>query len=178
LIVGAAAVVAIVLAVGGASQPLEAIEANVAACLPAERMIGPGPPGWRQGSVVAGPVAVARQPLRRMVEARNRQLYTKMGVLVAGHEYVVLSVPLALRNRVFLYYGRILDGEGHRTTSFFAAPGYSEIEFRPCPGMPRTGWPGGVRVIGPAPVNLLVTIEGRSRSVPLRLGRPTVHQRR
>jgi hypothetical protein len=172
LIVGAAAIVAIVLAVGGASEPVEAIEANVAACRSSTKTIERGPADWRRGSVAAGPVAVARRPLRKMAEANDGQLYTKMGLLVSGHQYVVLSVPLALRDRVFLYYGRILDGEGHRTRSFLAAPGYSETEFRPCPGVPRTVWPGGVRVLGRAPVNLLVTIEGRSRSVALRLGRP------
>jgi hypothetical protein len=178
LIVGAAALVAIVLAVGGASEPVEVPEANVAACSPSETTIGSGPANWRRGSMVAGPVAVARQPLRKMFEANGGQLYTKMGLLVAGHQYVVLSVPLALRERVFLYYGRILDGEGHRTTSLLDAPGYSETEFQPCRDKPRTIWPGGIRVTGSAPVNLLVTVEGRSTSVPLPLGRPVVYGRR
>ena len=178
LLVGAAAILAIVLAVGGASEPVEATEANVAACSPSETVIGSGPADWRRGSVVAGPVAVSRRPLRQMSEGRNGQLYTKMGLLVAGHQFVVISVPLALRNRVFLYYGQILDNEGNPTRSFHGARGYAETEFRPCRDKPRTIWPGGVRVIGHGPVNLLVTIEGRSASVPLPLGRPLLLRRR
>jgi hypothetical protein len=178
LIVGAAAIVAIVLAIGGASEPVEAPEANVAACVPSETITGPGPADWRRASITAGPVAVTRGPLRKMVEAKSGQLYAKMGLLVAGHQYVVLSVPAALRERVFLYYGRILDNHRRRTTSFFGARGYAEIEFRPCRDRPRTVWPGGIRVIGHTPVNLLVTIEGHSTSVPLSLGKPVVYRRR
>ena len=178
LLVGAAAVVAIVLAVGGASEPVEATDANVAACSPSQTTVGSGSADWRRGSVVAGPVAIARHPLRGMDEAKNGQLYTKMGLLVAGHQFVVISVPLALRSRVFLYYGRVLDNEGDPTKSFYGARGYAETEFRPCHDKPRTIWPGGVRVIGHGPVNLLVTIEGRSASASLPLGRPVVLRRR
>jgi hypothetical protein len=39
-----------------------------------------------------------------------------MGLLVAGHAAVKVSVPPALRKRVFLYYGRYLDRDGHPTT--------------------------------------------------------------
>ncbi len=178
LIVGAAAVVAIVLAIGGASEPVEVTEANVAACIPSETMTEAGPADSRRTSLVAGPVAVTRRPLGKMIEAKSGQRYTRMALLVTGHRYVVLSVPVALRDRVFLYYGRVLDNEGHRTTSLFGARGYAETEFQPCRDRPRTVWPGGIRVVGHSPVNLLVTIEGHSASVPLPLGKPVVYHRR
>jgi hypothetical protein len=177
LLVGAAGIVAIVLAVGGASEPVEASEANVAACNPHEMTTGSWPGYRRRDSLVTGPIAVPRRPLQRMSEMRNGQLYTKMGLSVSGHRFVVLSVPLALRHRVFLYYGRILDGEGDPTRSFQRARGYAETEFRPCRGAARSVWPGGIRVIGRGPVILLVTIEGRSTSAPLALGRPLVLSR-
>ncbi len=95
-----------------------------------------------------------------------------MGIVVRGHRFVVLSVPLPLRNRVFLYYGQVLDNRGRSATSLFRAPGYAETELQPCPHASATAWSGGIRVIGSGPVSLLVTVEGRSRSIPLPLGRP------
>jgi hypothetical protein len=174
LIVGAAAIVAIVLAVGGASQPLEAPEASAAPCGPPSTAAGSGPADWRRRSLNAGPVGVPLRPLAEMGETKSGWLTARMSLLVAGHRFVVVSVPLGLRNRVFLYYGPVLDNEGHATTSLFGAPGYAEIEFQPCPERPRTVWPGGIRVFGRGPVRLLVTIEGQTSSMPLSLGRPTV----
>ncbi len=173
LAVGVAGVVAVVLAIGGNAQPPEEAPANVAPCAPGVTMAGSESPRWPDGSSVAGPVAVPRNPLARMFEAKNGWLYAKVPLLVAGHRYVVVSVPAELRKRVFLYYGHILDVEGNRTTSFFRARGYGETEFRPCHGKGRTVWPGGVRVRGRAPVSLLVAIEGEPRSRSLTLGRPT-----
>jgi hypothetical protein len=173
IVIGAAALVAIVLAVGGASEPVEAPEANVAECGAAASSPGPDPGTARRGSIVAGPVAVGAAPLARMTEANGGELYAKMGVTVSGHRFVVLSVPLALRNRVFLYFGRVLDAEGDPQTSLLAAPGYSETELQPCPDSPRTLWLGGVRVHGRAPVHLLVTVEGEAQSLRLPLGVPS-----
>ena len=67
-----------------------------------------------------------------MRRARNGQLYARTQVVVSGHRFVVLSVPLDLRDRVFLYYGQILDNRGRTATSLFRAPGYAETEFQPC----------------------------------------------
>lgn len=175
LVVGAAGIVAIALAMGGSSEPLEPTEANVAPCGPPST--APAAGAWAGGSLGAGPLAVPRRPLARMAEAPSGQLTARMPVLLSGHRYVVLSVPLALRKRVFLYYGPVLDNQGQKTTSLLGAPGYSEIELQLCRDRPRTLWPGGVRVIGHGPVRLLVTVEGRSRSTPLPLGRPAVAAR-
>lgn len=174
ILIGAAGLVAIVLAVGGASEPVEAPEANVADCASAASSTGADPAVARQGSIVAGPVAVGATPLAKMTEANGGELYAKMGLLVSGHRFVVLSVPLALRSRVFLYFGRVLDAEGHPQKSLLAAPGYSETELQPCPGRARTLWRGGVRVHGRAPVHLLVTVEGEAESLRLPLGIPQV----
>lgn len=171
LILAAAGIVAVVLATGGASEPVEAPEANLAACgeaggVPARAA------DWRRVSVAAGPLAVDRRPLRAMHESKAGQLYARMDVLVSGHRFVVLSVPLDLRNRVFLYYGQIVDNRGQAPTSLFRAPGYAETEFQPCRHDRRTAWSGGIRVIGKGPVRLLVTVEGSPTSIPLHLGRP------
>lgn len=172
LVVVAVGAVGVVLAIGGASEPAESAEANVAPCAPGVTTAGTAPVAWGPQTVATGPVAVDRQPLERMFEAKNGWLYAKMPLRVAGHRYVIVSVPAELRKRVFLYYGRIHDAEGHATTSFFAAPGYGETEFRPCHDRPRTAWTGGLRVKGRAPVALEVTIEGDRHTLRLPLGRP------
>ena len=82
--------------------------------------------------------------------------------MVEGHAPVTVSVPPRLRRRIFLYYGRILDRNGHPTTSFTHAAGYSETRFEPCPGRPRTPWPGSLRVKGTAPVRLTVRVQRRT----------------
>jgi hypothetical protein len=171
LILAAAGIVAVVLAVGGASEPVEAPEANLAPCGKGGGVAAP-PDDWRRASKAAGPVAVDPRPLQAMQEAKNGQLHTRMEVLVSGHHFVVLSVPLDLRNRVFLYYGQITDNRGRSPSSLFRAPGYAETEFQPCRHDRRTVWSGGIRVIGKGPVRLLVTVEGSPTSIPLRLGRP------
>jgi hypothetical protein len=170
-VIGAAGAVAILLAVGGASEPVEPAEANLAPC-GLGRGVGAGSADRRDATAGAGPLALDPRPLRSMRRARDGQLYAHLGVVVTGHRFVVLSVPLALRNRVFLYYGQILDNRGRTATSLFRAPGYAETEFEPCPHDSRTAWSGGVRVIGDGPVSLLVTVEGRSRSLRLPLGPP------
>ncbi len=162
---------AIVLALGGSSEPLEPAEANLAPCGPGEG-VGASAAEQRAATERAGPVAIVPRPLASMRRARNGQFYARMGIAVRGHRFVVVSVPLELRNRVFLYYGQILDNRGRTATSLFRAPGYAETEFQPCRHAPVTVWSGGVRVVGAGPVRLLVTIEGRSRSIPLPLGRP------
>ncbi|MFN8162603.1 MAG: hypothetical protein U0R26_02010 [Solirubrobacterales bacterium] len=164
---------ALTLALGGPAGAATD-DANVAACRLV--FIGHGTAGWRSESAVAGPVGVRRHPLSTMSRTRNGQLLAKMPLLVEGHAPVTVSVPPRLRNRVFLYYGRILDREGHPTTSFNGARGYAETVFKPCEDRPRTIWPGGIRVKGRGPVHLLVAVAGRTGSIPLHLGRPRVHR--
>lgn len=171
ILVGGA--VAIALAVGGSTEPIEPAEANIAPC--GDRGgVGASEVAVGRATETAGPVAVAPRALDSMRRARNGQLYTRMRVLVRGHRFVVLSVPLDLRDRVFLYYGPILDNRGRRPTSLFRAPGYAETQLQPCRAAPATVWAGGLRIIGGGPVSLLVTVDGRSTSIPLPLGRPRV----
>jgi hypothetical protein len=148
-------------------------DSNVAPCDKA--IIGHGPADWRSESVVAGPVGVRRHPLNAMSPTRNG-FVAKMPVLIEGRapETVTVSVPPALRGRVFLYYGRILGRDGQPTTTFSEARGYSETEFQLCDDKPRTIWPGGIRVKGDKPVRLVVSVEGEA-PVPLRLGRPKAY---
>jgi hypothetical protein len=152
-------------------------ESNVAPCDKA--IIGHGSAGWRSESIVAGPVGIRRHPLSQMSQTRNG-FVTKMGLLVEGRapETVTVSVPPRLRDRVFLYYGLIRDRAGQPTTSFRNARGYGETEFQPCGNKPRTIWPGGIRIKGRAPVQLLVTVEGDPDPIPLHLGRPKVYEPR
>src|SRR5215218_9141470 len=82
---------------------------NVAPCDKA--MIGHGSADWRSESVVAGPVGVRRHPLDAMSSTRAG-LVAKMPLLVEGGAPVTVSVPTALRSRVFLYYGHILGRDG------------------------------------------------------------------
>jgi hypothetical protein len=147
---------------------------NVAPCDKA--MIGHGDADWRSQAIVAGPVGVNRRPLARMSPSRNG-LTTKMPILIEGRapETVTVSVPPALRQRVFLYYGRVIGRDGEPTTLFTEARGYSETEFELCGNKPRTVWPGGIRVKGRDPVHLLVEPEG-GEPIRLPLGRPHVYR--
>jgi hypothetical protein len=178
LIVGAAGIVAIVLALGGSSEPVEATEASVAACGSSSSPAPAETAGWRWSSPRASALGVPGQPLAKIVEVKEGRFAALMPVLVTGHEYIVLSVPLALRNRVFLYYGRHSGVEARPLASVRDTPGYAEIEFQPCRDRPRTVWPGAIRVIGPGPVRLLATVEGQSGSIPLSLGSPSVESGR
>ena len=115
---------------------------NLADC--PEAIIGSGKPSWRSESIVAGPVGVTKGALRQMWEAPTGWLYTKMPLLLEGHEAVTISVPRSLRQRVFLYYGRIEGHDGKVGDSFSNGPGYGEticsgrdgprIYHRPAPG--------------------------------------------
>jgi hypothetical protein len=145
---------------------------NAAPC--SKAILGSGGPEWRSESVVAGPVAVGKGALALMSRTDGGELVGKVPILVQGQEPVTISVPPALRKRVFLYYGRIEGRDGKPTTSFGAARGYGETEFQPCPGRPRTIWPGGMRIVGTAPVSLLVHTGGGAEPVELLLGRPQV----
>jgi hypothetical protein len=158
---------ALALAAGVAGA---APSANVATCDKA--ILGSGSADWRRESVVAGPAGVRRNPLGQMTPS-PQGLTTKMPILVEGRapETVSVSVPLRLRNRVFLYYGRVIGRDGKPTTLFTEARGYSEVEFELCSDRPRTIWPGGVRIKGRAPVHLLVQAEGQ-KPIRLPLGRP------
>jgi hypothetical protein len=119
-----------------------------------------------------GGLRLPGQPLANVVEVKRGQFAARMSVLVSGHDYTVLSVPLALRNRVFLFYGRAADRSGRPLSSLRGVEGFAEVEFQPCRDRPRTVWPGAIRVIGRAPVRLLATIEGQPRSIRLALGSP------
>jgi hypothetical protein len=103
---------------------------------------------------------------------------TKMPLLVEGRapETVTVSVPSALRDRVFLYYGNVLGRDGKPSFTFAHARGYGETQFQPCDDKPRTIWPGGIRVKGDAPVHLLITPATGSKPILLDLGRPRPHQ--
>jgi hypothetical protein len=144
---------------------------NVASC--DNVFIGHGNAAWRGESSAAGPVGLRRWPLRQMSAMKNGDLVTKSPLLVEGNEAVTVKVPEALRERVFLYYGRGSDG---RTISFAGSNGFSEVEFRPCEDRPRTIWPGGIRVRGAGSVHLVVEAGGK-QSV-LKLGRPKVYEPR
>jgi hypothetical protein len=148
-------------------------DSNVAPC--EEAIIGSGSADWRSEALAAGPVGVQRRPLSQM-SPTPQGLITKMPILIEGRapETVTVSVPKTLRDRVFLYYGRVIGRDGKPTTLIAQARGYGETEFELCADKPRTLWPGGVRVKGRGPVHLLVEIEGR-RPIRLRLGRPRVH---
>ncbi|MGH2941112.1 MAG: hypothetical protein ACRDPE_23680 [Solirubrobacterales bacterium] len=167
----AGAAVAIVLAVGGSSEPVEPAEANLAPC-GAEGGVGASPADWRRATATAGPLAIVPGSLQTATRAGDGQFHARLRVFVGGHHFVVLSVPLDLRDRVFLYYGQVVDDRGRKPGSLFGAPGYAETEFQPCRHEPGTVWSGGIRVIGEGPVRLLVTVEGRPTSTPLVLGRP------
>jgi hypothetical protein len=149
---------------------------QVADCERGPVMIGSGPANWRHESLAAGPLGVWRHPLAQMSETRSGQLIAKMPVLVEGHREVRLTVPPRERRRVFLYFGRYRDAAGHPTTTIGRAPGFGEVTFAPCADRPRTIWPGGIRVSGRRSVRLLVSVEGRSGAIPLRLGRPRVYR--
>lgn len=166
-------VAAAALAVGTAAAAPTG--SNVAPCDKA--IIGHGVANWRSSSVAAGPVGVRRHPLSAMSQIANG-LVTKMPLLVEGREpeTVTVSVPPRLRQRVFLYYGRLLDTEGNPSFTFAGTRGYGETEFQPCGNKPRTIWPGGIRVRGTAPVHLLVHVEGAAAPIPLPLGRPTIYE--
>jgi hypothetical protein len=145
-------------------------ESNVAGCNRA--IIGSGRSDWHSYSVVAGPVGFPEGALHSMSRTGNGQLVAKAPIVVEGHSRVMISVPPALRHRVFLYYGRVIGRNGQPTTSFTESGGYSATEFIPCEDKPRTVWPGGVRVKGNGPVRLSVTMLGRFGPIFLHLGRP------
>jgi hypothetical protein len=146
---------------------------NIAPCDKA--IAGHGSADWRSTSLDAGPVGVRPHPLSEMTRT-DSGLVTKMPMLVEGRapDPVVVSVPPALRGRVFILYGNALDRNGHPSTSFHNTRGYGETEFMLCGNKPRTIWPGAIRVKGTAPVRLLVLMQGRSQPVPLLLGRPKI----
>ena len=128
-------------------------------------MIGHGSADWRSESLVAGPAGVRRRPLRAMMPTA-KGLVAKMPLLIEGRapERVTVSVPPALRDRVFLYFAD--------ASSFSEDRGYGEVEFELCGNKPRTVWPGGIRVEGEGPVRLDVFTEDRAQPFVLRLGRP------
>src|ERR1044071_9597750 len=110
-------------------------ESNVAPCDKA--IIGHGSADWRHESLVAGPVGVRRHPLRDMSPTRNG-FVTKMPLLVEGRapETVTVSVPSALRDRVFLYYGNVLGRDGKPSFTFAHARDRKSTRLQPCDAKP------------------------------------------
>jgi len=162
---GALGAAALTLTLGSAvAAP---VDSGVARCDRA--IVGHGSADWRSESLAAGPVGVFRHPLRRMSPTANG-LVTKMPLLVEGREpeTVTVSVPPALRQRVFIYYGK--------PSTFQRDPGFGEVEFQPCADKPRTIWPGGIRVKGKAAVRLNVFAEDRAEPYVLRLGKPKAYE--
>jgi hypothetical protein len=149
-------------------------EANLADC--SQATIGRGRPTWRSESVVAGPVGVNGEAMKMMSRLHDGDLVNKMPLLVEGEGPVTVSVPRVLRERVFLYYGRLEGRDGKPTHSFAESPGTSETKFEPCAGKPRTVWGGGLRVKGTAPVRLLVYAGNGANPVLLHLARPQVYE--
>lgn len=107
---------------------------------------------------------------------RPRQLVAKAPIRTEGQAKVTLRVPRRLAHRVFLYYGFHEGRDGKPSLSIYDFPGSSTIEFRPCADKPATVWPGGIRTIGRKPVRLMVSVEGRTGQIPLRLGRPAPYR--
>ncbi len=172
ILTGGLALFALAAELAGAAPGADV--ANVAPC--SKAIIGAGPADWRSKAIVAGPVGVVRHPLARMSPSRQG-LTAKMPILVEGRapETVTVSVPPALRQRVFLYYGRVIGRDGKPTTLVNEARGYGETTFELCGDKPRTIWPGGIRVKGRAPVHLLVEVTGE-KPIRLPLGRPHVYR--
>jgi hypothetical protein len=167
-IMGMVIVAVVVLALEPASGASR--EANKAPC--SKAILGGGHPAWLAEAAFAGPVGVDVASLSHMSRAGRGELVAKVPLQVAGSAPVTVSVPPDLRSRVFLYYGRIEGRDGKPTTSVFAARGYGETEFRPCPAKPRTIWPGGMRIKGTGPVSLLVHTGDGAKPLKLNLGRP------
>ncbi len=164
-VIGAAVVVLALEPASGAGP-----ESNLADC--SKAIVGSGSEEWRKEAAVAGPVGILKKGLAHMTRSAGGDFVAKLPLLVEGADPVTVSVPPDLRGRVFLYYGRIIGRDGKPTTSFVGARGYGATEFRPCPGKPRTIWPGGLRIKGRAPVRLLVDTGTGAAPIPLRLGRP------
>ncbi|HVS99912.1 MAG TPA: hypothetical protein VHE08_05285 [Solirubrobacterales bacterium] len=170
LVIAAVVVLALEPAAGAGT------EANVADC--SQAIIGSGRATWRSESVVAGPVGVNGAAIRTMSRTGSGDLINKMPLLVEGEDAVTVSVPRALRKRVFLYYGQLEGRDGKPTHSFAEARGTGETKFRPCTDKPRTVWGGGIRVRGTGPVRLLVHQDGGAEPAILHLGRPRVYKPR
>lgn len=147
-------------------------ESNVAVC--DDAILGEGPDDWRSRGITAGPVTVFKAPLARMTRTRNG-LIAKMPMLIRGQAAVTVSVPPALRGRVFLYYGRVIGRDGKPTTSLNGARGYGETRFELCASRKRTPFPGGIRVRGTKPVRLTISTEGAPEAHALRLGKPRAY---
>lgn len=154
------------------TAPAAPVESNLATC--DDAIMGEGPDDWRSRAITAGPVSVFKAPLAKMTRTRNG-LVAKMPMLIRGKAPVTVSVPPALRGRVFLYYGRVIGRDGKPTTSFYGARGYGETRFELCPGRARTPFPGGIRIRGTKPVRLTISVEGESSTYTLRLGKPQVY---
>jgi len=171
-ILAALALVLVASSLSFAAAATAPAESNVAVC--DDAILGEGPDDWRSRGITAGPVTVFKAPLARMTRTRNG-LVAKMPMLIRGQAPVTVSVPPALRGRVFLYYGRVIGRDGKPTTSFNGARGYGETRFELCPGRARTPFPGGIRVRGTKPVRLTISVEGEPDTHTLRLGKPKVY---
>ncbi len=137
-----------------------------------QAIVGSGPASFP--TATAGRARVRKHPLRGMVRGYPPGLVTKMPIMIRGHSPVTVTVPSRLRKRVFLLYGWVPNRKGRPGRGFSDTVGVSKITFRPCATKPRTVWPGGIRVIGRAPVKLRVRVGEQGRSQTLWLGRPRV----
>jgi pimeloyl-ACP methyl ester carboxylesterase len=117
-----------------------------------------GPPDWRKvafahvgrfglGSKKAVPNGLAGYPRGKAGDLISVQLQG----LVEGHGPVVLKVPEAEQSRVGLVYGKV---NGASTLPEAAR----RVTFRPCPGKPRTVWPGGLALVDRRPITLDVVL--------------------
>lgn len=84
---------------------------------------------------------------------------SKVPVVVAGSEPVLVRVPDRLAGRLALVYG----GAGHRSPS-------REITFVPCARRTATFFPGGMLFTRREPISLLVQPDGWAKPKALRLG--------
>jgi pimeloyl-ACP methyl ester carboxylesterase len=113
-----------------------------------------GPPDWRKvafahvgrfglGSKKAVPKGLAHYPRGKAGDLTSVQLQA----LVEGHGQVELEVPEAEQSRVGLVYGK---ANGAATLPEAAR----RVTFKPCPGKPRTVWPGGLALVDRRPITL------------------------
>ena len=138
---------------------------TVAGCVGGEVMMGSGAENWREDSIDAGPVGIREHPLRGMARSEGGGLYTKMPILIDGHDKVTVAIAPGQRDRALLFYGPLAgDANG-------GAPGFERIRFHPCEDKDRTVFPGGIRVEGSQAIRLKIIVSDEPAFV-VSLGRP------
>lgn len=138
---------------------------TIAGCTGGEVMMGSGAEDWREDSIDAGPVGIREHPLRGMARSEDGSLYTKMPILIEGHDKVTAAIVANQRDRALLFYGPLAgDADG-------GAPGFERIRFHPCEDKERTVFLGAIRVEGSKAVRLKIIV-GDEPSFVISLGRP------